>query len=170
VADDLSVIGYVRERAGRAAVRIYPCGALTKGLEGKELGRTGRMQMGGAVAFSDDGRPVASGLLMRNALQYTKGIDALIILHEEDPSLAAGGMMHEGAVSSALGLRGIPAAAEEMMLARDLLLLKTEWRQVAPCPSFHGRLRGNGAPGKGCRAERDCRGNPPPPACLLTGL
>jgi dihydroorotase len=124
VADDLSVIGYVRERASHAAVRIHPIGALTKGLEGKELAELGRMQAGGAVAFSDDGRPVASGLLMRNALQYAKGIDALIIVHEEDPYLAAGGMMHEGSVSSVLGLRGIPAAAEEVMLARDLLLLK----------------------------------------------
>jgi len=82
------------------------------------------MQMGGAVAFSDDGRPVASASLMRNALQYAKGIDALIILHEEDPSLSAGGMMHEGVVSSLLGLRGTTAAAEEIMLARDLLLLQ----------------------------------------------
>ncbi|MDZ4133611.1 MAG: dihydroorotase [Dethiobacteria bacterium] len=124
VADDLSVIGYVRERASHAAVRIHPFGALTKGLEGKELAELGRMQAGGAVAFSDDGRPVVSGLLMRNALQYAKGIDALIVVHEEDPYLAAGGMMHEGPVSSVLGLRGIPAAAEEVMLARDLLLLK----------------------------------------------
>ncbi len=124
VADDLSVIGYVKERAGRAAVRIYPCGALTKGLEGQELAELGRMQIGGAVAFSDDGQPVASASLMRNALQYTKAIDVLIILHEEDPCLSAGGMMHEGAVSSALGLRGTPGAAEEIMLARDLLLLK----------------------------------------------
>jgi dihydroorotase len=124
VADDLSVIGYVEERARKAAVRIHPYGALTKGLEGKELAELGRMQAGGAVAFSDDGRPVSSGLLMRNALQYAKGIDALIIVHEEDPYLAAGGMMHEGSVSSVLGLRGIPAAAEEVMLARDLLLLK----------------------------------------------
>jgi dihydroorotase len=124
VADDLSVIGYVEERARKAAVRIHPYGALTKGLEGKELAELGRMQAGGAVAFSDDGRPVRSGLLMRNALQYAKGIDALIIVHEEDPYLAAGGMMHEGSVSSVLGLRGIPAAAEEVMLARDLLLLK----------------------------------------------
>ena len=124
VADDLSVIGYIRERARHAAVRIYPFGALTRGLEGKELAELGRMQAGGAVAFSDDGRPVVSGLLMRNALQYAKGIDALIIVHEEDSNLAAGGMMHEGSVSSVLGLRGIPAAAEEVLLARDLLLLK----------------------------------------------
>jgi dihydroorotase len=124
VADDLSVIGYIRERASHAAVRIHPFGALTKGLEGKELAELGRMQAGGAVAFSDDGRPVVSGLLMRNALQYAKGIDALIVVHEEDPYLAAGGMMHEGSVSSVLGLRGIPAVAEEVMLARDLLLLK----------------------------------------------
>lgn len=124
VADDRSVIGYVRERAVHAAVRIYPCGALTKGLEGQELAELGRMQIGGAVAFSDDGRPVASASLMRNALQYAKGLDALLVLHEEDPTLSAGGMMHEGSISSLLGLRGTPAVAEEIMIARDLLLLK----------------------------------------------
>jgi dihydroorotase len=122
--DDPSLISYVRERAGKAAVRIYAVGALTKGLEGKELAELGRMKKAGAVAFSDDGRPVMNGMLMRNALSYASGIDALIIAHEEDLSLVAGGMMNEGQVSSVLGLRGIPGAAEEAMLSRDLILLK----------------------------------------------
>jgi len=124
VADDSSIIRYVKERAEGAAVRVYPIGALSKQLEGKEMAEIGRMKKFGAVAFSDDGKPVVNSMLMRNALQYAMGIDALIIVHEEDPYLFAGGAMHEGSVSSILGLRGIPAAAEEAMLARDLLLLK----------------------------------------------
>ncbi len=124
VGDDPTTIRYVKERAAGAPVRVYPVGALTKGLEGKEMAELGRMKKAGAVAFSDDGRPVVSGTIMRNALQYAGGIDALVIAHEEDLSLASGGMMHEGSVSSVLGLRGIPAAAEEAMLARDLMLLK----------------------------------------------
>lgn len=125
VGDDPTTIRYIRERAGSAAVRIYPLGALTKGLEGKELAELGRMKSAGAVAFSDDGKPVLNGMIMRNALQYAAGLGALIIAHEEDPYLAAKGTMHEGSVSSVLGLRGIPSAAEEAMLARDLMLLET---------------------------------------------
>ena len=124
VGDDPSIISYIQDRARHAAVRVYPVGALTKGLEGKEIAELGRMKKAGAVAFSDDGRPVVSSMIMRNALQYATGIDALVIAHEEDLFLAAGGMMHEGSVSSILGLRGIPAAAEEVMLARDLIILK----------------------------------------------
>jgi len=124
VADEASVIRYVIDRAARAVARVYPVGALTKKLEGGEMAELGRMKRSGAVAFSDDGRGVVNGTIMRNALQYARGIDALVIAHEEEPSLAAGGMMHEGSVSSVLGLRGIPAAAEEVMLSRDLILLK----------------------------------------------
>ncbi len=124
VADDAAVIRHVRERAAQAPARIYPIGALTKGLAGEEMAELGRMQAAGAVAFSDDGRPVADGSLMRYALQYASGIGALVVAHEEDLFLAGAGVMHEGAVSSVLGLRGIPAAAEEAMLARDLMLLR----------------------------------------------
>lgn len=124
VADDPAVIRYVKDRASSAAVRVYPIGALTKALEGRQMAELGRMQQAGAVAFSDDGRPVKNGTIMRNALHYATGIDALIIAHEEDPDLSAGGVMHEGAVSSVLGLRGMPPAAEETLINRDLLLLK----------------------------------------------
>ena len=124
VADEPPTIRYVADKAAGAAARVYPIGALSKGLEGIELAELGRMQKVGAVAFSDDGRPVLNGTLMRNALQYAGGIGALVIVHEEDPTLVGKGVMHEGSVSSVLGLRGIPAAAEEAMLARDLMLLK----------------------------------------------
>ncbi len=124
VGDDPSIISYIQDRARHAAARVCPIGALTKGLEGKEMAELGRMKKAGAVAFSDDGRPVVNSMIMRNALHYAAGLDTLVIVHEEDPYLAAGGMMHEGSASSILGLRGIPAAAEETMLARDLIILK----------------------------------------------
>lgn len=124
VGDDPSMIGYVRKKASGAAARVYPLGALTRGLEGKEMAELGRMKQAGAAGFSDDGKPVESGMMMRNALHYASGIGAVVIAHEEDSYLSAGGMMHEGTVSSVLGLRGIPSAAEEAMISRDLLILK----------------------------------------------
>ncbi len=124
VADEPPTIRYVADKAAGAVARVYPIGALSKGLQGVELAELGRMQKAGAVAFSDDGKPVLNGTLMRNALQYAGGIGALVIVHEEDPTLVGKGVMHEGSVSSVLGLRGIPATAEEAMLARDLMLLK----------------------------------------------
>ncbi len=124
VADEPPTIRYVADKSAGAAARVYPIGALSKGLQGAELAELGRMQKVGAVAFSDDGKPVLNGTLMRNALQYAGGIGALVIVHEEDPTLVGKGVMHEGSVSSVLGLRGMPAAAEEAMLARDLMLLK----------------------------------------------
>ena len=124
VIDDPSLVTYIKEKAQTCTARIYPIGAVSKGLKGEEMAEMGRMKIAGAVAFSDDGCPIASGMLMRNALQYAKGIDTLIIAHEEEPTLSAGGVMHEGAVSSVLGLRGIPAESEEVMLARDLILLR----------------------------------------------
>ena len=124
VIDDPSMVRYIREQSAGMPCRIYPIGALTKKLEGKEIAEIGRMKIAGAVAFSDDGKAVMNGNLMRNSMQYAAGLDALIIAHEEDYHLAVGGMMHEGAVSSVIGLRGMPAVAEESMLARDLMLLK----------------------------------------------
>jgi len=124
VTDDPSMIRYAFDKAANTPARVYPMGAVTRGQEGKELAELGRMKKAGAVAFSDDGKPVVDGMMMRNALQYAMGLDALVIVHEEDPALAARGMMHEGTVSSVLGLKGIPSAAEEAMLSRDLLILK----------------------------------------------
>lgn len=124
VVDDPSTIRYIFEKAQGKTARVYPLGALTKNLEGKEMAELGRMKKAGAVGFSDDGKAVAGGNMMRNALEYAAGLGAVVSVHEEDPHLAAGGVMHEGAVSSLLGLKGIPSAAEESMLARDLLILK----------------------------------------------
>lgn len=123
VCDSAAVVGYVLER-GKAAgyARVYPVGALTRGSEGKELAPLGEMRAAGAVAFSDDGRWVKNGHLMRRAMEYAAMLGAPVISHCEDPDLSAGGVMHEGVTATVLGLRGMPAAAEEAAVARDIIL------------------------------------------------
>jgi dihydroorotase len=123
VADTRAVIEYVKKQASVAAnARVYPVGAVTRGLEGNELAEMGEMREAGAVAFSNDGRPVVSAGVMRRAMQYARMFGTPIISHCEDDTLVDGGMMNEGLTASVLGLKGIPAAAEEVMVARDLLL------------------------------------------------
>jgi dihydroorotase len=113
-------------REGKKAnlANVLPIGAITKGREGKELAEIGSMHERGAVAFSDDGIGVADASVMRKALQYCKMFDALIMQHCEEPTLS-GGSMHAGLVSTALGLSGVPAEAEQLMIARDILLDRT---------------------------------------------
>src|SRR4029079_3045112 len=103
---------------------VYPVGAITKAREGKELAEIGSMHRRGAVAFSDDGVGVADASVMRKALQYCKMFDTLLTQHCEEPTLS-GGAMHGGLVSTSLGLPGIPAEGEQLMIARDLLLNRT---------------------------------------------
>ncbi len=110
------------ERVGLA--NVYPIGAITKGRAGKELAEIGSMHSRGAVAFSDDGVGVADASVMRKALQYSKMFDTVLMQHCEEPSLS-GGSMHAGLVATTLGLSGIPAEAEQLMIARDLLLNRT---------------------------------------------
>jgi dihydroorotase len=113
-------------REGKKAnlANVLPIGAITKGREGKELAEIGSMHERGAVAFSDDGVGVADASVMRKALQYCRMFDALIMQHCEEPALS-GGSMHAGLVSTALGLSGVPAEAEQLMIARDILLDRT---------------------------------------------
>jgi len=106
---------------------VLPIGCVTKGRAGKLLAELGELAAAGCVGFSDDGAPVADAAIMRHALEYASAFDLPIIDHCEDPQLA-GGVMHEGWVSSRLGLKGIPAASEESMIARDLALA----RQTGP--------------------------------------
>jgi dihydroorotase len=101
---------------------VYPIGAITKGQKGEELAEMGMMKEAGCIAFSDDGRPVMNSLIMRRALEYSKIFNVLIISHCEDLKLSEGGVINEGFISTTLGLRGIPKAAEEVMVARDLAL------------------------------------------------
>ncbi|MDN5325593.1 MAG: dihydroorotase [Moorella sp. (in: firmicutes)] len=123
VADSASVIYFIKEKARQeGVVRVYPVGALSKGLEGKEIAEIGDLAAAGAVAISDDGHPVMNALVMRHALEYAKMFNLPVISHCEDEALANDGLMHEGLMATILGLRGIPAAAEEVMVARDLIL------------------------------------------------
>lgn len=131
VNDNPAVTEYIRARAREAGLaRVYPVGAISKGLAGEELAEIGEMVRAGAVAFTDDGRPVASSYLMRRAMEYTLLFEVPIVDHCEEPSLAARGVMHEGAVATRLGLRGIPAAAEEVMVWRDVILAQLTGARV----------------------------------------
>jgi dihydroorotase len=110
-------------RAAKADLcRYFPIGALTRGMEGEELADFGTLQAAGCVAFSDDGKSVMNAAIMRRALKYTAWIDAPVVAHEEDTNLSGKGYMNEGPVSACLGCLGIPSAAEEVMVARDLVL------------------------------------------------
>jgi len=131
VNDNAAVTEYIRARAAEVGLcRVYPVGAVSKGLAGEEMAEMGEMVRAGAVAFSDDGRPVASAYLMRRALEYAQLFGTPIVNHCEDPTLVAKGVMHEGEVATRLGLRGIPAAAEEAMVARDVVLAELSGGRV----------------------------------------
>jgi dihydroorotase len=108
------------QRAGNA--NVFPVGAITKGRQGHELAEMGGLVDGGAVAFTDDGSPVVSAAIMRRALEYCRMFDKAVLSHAEDLELSKGGIMHEGVESLRLGLRGMPAAAEEVMVHRDIEL------------------------------------------------
>src|SRR4051812_42858069 len=123
--DNEGLIEFVLREARRARLaNVYPIGAITKGREGKELAEIGSMKQRGAVAFSDDGVGVADPSVMRKALQYANMFDGVLMQHCEESTLS-GGSMHAGFVSTVLGLSGIPAEAEQLMIARDLLLNRT---------------------------------------------
>ena len=126
VNDNATVTSYIIERARQhAAVNVFPIGAITKGSAGEELAAFGSMKNAGIVAISDDGRPVMNARVMRRAMQMAKSFDLPVIDHCEDLNLSAGGEMHEGVPSTRLGLRGIPASSEDVMVARDILLAET---------------------------------------------
>ena len=108
------------QRARQA--NVYPVGAVSKGRKGEELASLGQLVAGGAVAFTDDGAPVASAALMRRALEYSKMFDRVIMQHCQVPELTVGGVMNEGFESMRLGLAGMPDAAEDIMVARDIRL------------------------------------------------
>jgi len=123
VNDSPMVTSYIVERGrSQAVVNVFPIGAITKGSAGEELAAIGAMKAAGAVAISDDGLPVMNARVMRRAMEFARSYDLPVIQHCEDLNLSAGGDMHEGAQSVRWGLRGIPAASEDAMVARDLLL------------------------------------------------
>ncbi len=124
--DSAAVTRFMIERGHSAGLcRIFPVAAITKGQEGRELTEFGDLLQAGAVAFSDDGVPVADAAIMRMALDYARNFNALLISHSEELALSENGCMNEGRVSSMLGLKGIPSAAEEIAVFRDICLCKT---------------------------------------------
>jgi len=125
VNDSASVTELVLARAAQAGLaRVLPVGCISRAQGGEDLAEYGELKAAGCVAVSDDGRPVASSGLMRRALEYARAFGLPVAVHEEDPVLAGKGVMHEGPTSTRLGLKGIPAAAEDVMVVRDLALLE----------------------------------------------
>ena len=123
VNDNRQVTEYILKKAEDAGMaRVYPVGAISKGLAGKELAEYWDMKDAGAIALSDDGMPVKNSLLMRRALEYAKGFGLPVISHCEDLDLAGGGVMNEGEIATRMGLPGIPNAAESIMVMRDIAL------------------------------------------------
>jgi len=123
--DNRAIVDWVKQKAGKEGfVHLFPIGCITKGRRGEEICDLTELADAGVVAFSDDGDPVSNSQVMRHALDYSRTLGLSIIDHCEDKILSAGGVMNEGQISASLGLKGIPAAAEEIMVARDLILAK----------------------------------------------
>jgi dihydroorotase len=123
VNDNRSITDYIRAKAQtEGVVRVYPIGAVTRGLKGEELSEMAELAEAGCVAYSDDGKPVMNSGLYRRAMEYTLPFGAPVISHAEDAHLSGGASMNEGVVSTELGIAGAPAAAEDVMVARDVLL------------------------------------------------
>jgi dihydroorotase len=126
VNDNATVTSYIVDRARQfAPVNVHPIGAITKNSAGEQLAAIGSMKNAGAVAISDDGHPVMNARVMRRAMEFARAFDLPVIDHCEDLTLSSGGDMHEGFVSTRLGLRGIPSVSEDVMVARDILLSHT---------------------------------------------
>ncbi|MDX8150045.1 dihydroorotase [Patulibacter brassicae] len=131
VVDSASLLGSLREAALRSArIPVGFTAAITRGLQGDELTEMAELRAAGAVGFTDDGRPVTSAGVLRRAIQYQRLAGGVIALHEEDPTLSAGGSMREGAVSARLGLPGIPSLSESTMVARDAAIAGYEGGRV----------------------------------------
>ncbi|MFL6374950.1 MAG: dihydroorotase [Pyrinomonadaceae bacterium] len=125
VNDNAAITRYMIEQAAKAGLaNVFPIGAITKTSDGCELAEMGEMKAAGAVAVSDDGRPVPNAGIMRRAMQYARDFDLPVIDHCEDKSLSSGGVMHEGRISLLLGLKGMPALAEEIDAVRDIMLAR----------------------------------------------
>ncbi len=122
VADNPATVEFIKSKAEKAVVKVIPIGSITKKIEGKELAEIGFLQEAGVKGLSDDGNPVMNAEIMRRAMEYAVSFDLPIISHCEDLNLSGDGVMNEGYNSTILGLKPIPAAAEEVMIARDIIL------------------------------------------------
>ena len=131
VIDNQALVEFINSRAASdGVVNVFPIGAITKGSAGSELAEIGDMKSAGAVAISDDGRPVMNAQVMRMAMEYAKMFNLPVISHCEDINLAADGVMHEGYFSTVYGLKGISRLAEEVMVARDIMLAELTGTKV----------------------------------------
>lgn len=130
VNDNAAITRYIVEKAANCAARVYPVGAISAQSKGEKLAEYGEMKEAGAVAVTDDGRPVVDSRLMRRAMEYAASHDLLVMSHSEELSLARGGCMNEGEIATRLGLRGIPAAAESIMVYREIALAELTGAKV----------------------------------------
>ena len=124
VIDSRATLDFVLHAAQRVPAKVRPIAAISKGEDGKELSEMAELVEAGAVAFSDDGRPVSSSRLMRSALEYASPLGVPLVEHCQDEDLVGGGVMNEGPIATMLGLKGWPGAGEDVMLARDLALVR----------------------------------------------
>lgn len=160
VNDQAAVTELILRKAREAGLaRVYPIGAVSRGSKGEQLADIAELKRAGCVAISDDGKPVATALLMRRALEYAGMFGMPVIDHCEDPSLKADGVAHEGYRASMLGLRGIPAAAETIMVERDVTLAEVVG---APVHIAHMSVRGS------LRAVRGGKSRGVPVSCEVT--
>ena len=156
VNDNKSITEYILQKAQEAGLAtVYPIGAISKGLQGETLAEFGDMKAAGIVAVTDDGRPVMNGELMRRALEYARNFDLPVISHCEDLTLCSGGVMNEGVISTQIGLSGIPAAAEEVMVFREISLAALTGGSVHIA---HVSARGSVNLIRQAKASRGCAG------------
>lgn len=134
VNDNRVITEYMINKAKKdGLIDVFPIGAMTKGMQGEELTEMGDMTEGGAIGFSDDGKPVVTAEVFRRAAEYASQFGSFVISHAEDKSLAGVGVIHEGEVSAITGLKGIPNECEEVMVARDILMSKLTGAHVHIC-------------------------------------
>ncbi len=133
VIDNQSLVRFIKMEAEKGPINVFPVASITSGSKGEELSEMGELLQAGAIAFSDDGVPVCDSRIMRRALEYSKMFDVPLLTHAEDLELTDNGIMHEGVNSTLLGLKGIPSEAEEVMIARDILLSRLTSGRVHVC-------------------------------------
>ncbi|HPS57326.1 MAG TPA: dihydroorotase [Spirochaetota bacterium] len=133
VIDNQALVRFIIMEAAKGPINVFPAANVTKGSKGEEISEMGELVRGGAVAFTDDGRPVMSSVTMRRALEYSRMFNVPILTHSEDKLLVDEGLMNEGLNSVRLGLRGIPNEAEEVMIARDILLTRLTRGRMHVC-------------------------------------
>lgn len=133
VMDSQALVRFTKMESEKGPINVFPVATITKGGKGEDMSEMGELIKGGAVAFSDDGRPVMSSLVMRRALEYSRMFNVPILAHSEDLDLADDGIMNEGLNSLKLGLKGIPKEAEEVMIARDILLTRLTRGKLHVC-------------------------------------